>query len=173
MAIGMTLVGAGILWATQVPADGHYWADLAGPMFLAGGATLVFIPTSIGALAGVARQDGGIASGLLNMSQQIGGAIGVAIASTVAASHSHHLIAQGRTVAVGLTGGFQWAFWVTGLTALAALPVTFLLIRRREFARAVAASREPDPASEPEPAPATEAQRPTAKAVQWPAGRAE
>jgi hypothetical protein len=107
------------------------------------------------------------------MSQQIGGAIGVAIASTVAASHSHLLLTHGRTVDAALTGGFQWAFWVTGLTALAAVPVTFLLIRRTEFARAVAASREPDPASEPEPAPATEAQRPAAKAVQWPAGRAE
>ena len=147
MAIGMTLVGTGILWATQVPADGQYWANLAGPMFLAGGATFVFIPVSIGALAGVGRQDSGVASGLLNMSQQIGGAIGVAVASTVAAAHSRLLLSQGHTAAVALTGGFQWAFWITGLTGLAAVPVTFLLIRRTEFARAVAASRQPEPSA--------------------------
>jgi EmrB/QacA subfamily drug resistance transporter len=145
MAVGMTLVGAGILWATQVSAHGHYWSNLAGPMFLAGGATFVFIPVSIGALAGVAHHDAGIASGLLNMSQQIGGAIGVAVASTVVASHSRLLLTEGHPAAAALTGGFQWAFWATGLTALAAVPVTFLLIRRTDFARAVAASGQPEP----------------------------
>jgi MFS family permease len=126
----MALVGAGILWATQVPAHGHFWANLASPLFLAGGAAFAFIPVSIGALAGVTDHDAGIASGLLNTSQQIGGAIGVAVASTVAATHSRLLLSQGHAAAAALTGGFQWAFWVTGLTGLAAVPVTFLLIRR-------------------------------------------
>ena len=140
MAAGMTLVGAGILWATQVPVHGHYWANLAGPLFVAGGAIFAFIPVSIGALAGVTDHDAGIASGLLNTSQQIGGAIGVAVASTVAATHSRLLLSQGHAAAAALTGGFQQAFWITGLTALAAIPVTFLLIRRAELARAAAAS---------------------------------
>src|SRR5216684_9220340 len=144
MAAGMALVGAGILWATQVPAHGHFWANLAGPLFLAGGAAFAFIPVSIGALAGVTDHDAGIASGLLNTSQQIGGAIGVAVASTVAATHSRLLLSQGHAAAAALTGGFQWAFWVTGLTALAAVPVTFLLIRRTELARAVAISTQRD-----------------------------
>jgi EmrB/QacA subfamily drug resistance transporter len=151
MAAGMTLVGAGILWATQVPADGRYWANLAGPLFVAGGAIFAFITTSIGALAGVAEHEAGIASGLLNTSQQVGGAIGVAVASTVAATHSRVLLGQGHAAAAALTGGFQWAFWVTGLTALAAVPVIFLLIRRTELARAVAASLQRQP---PVPAPA-------------------
>jgi len=142
MAAGMALAGAGILWATQVPADGHYWANLAGPLFVTGGAIFAFITVSIGALAGVADHDAGIASGLLNTSQQIGGAIGVAVASTVAATHSRLLLSQGHAAAAALTGGFQWAFWVSGLTALAALPVTFLLIRRRELARAVATATQ-------------------------------
>jgi len=145
MAAGMILLGAGTLWATQVPAHGHFWANLAGPLFLAGGAVFAFIPVSIGALAGVAGRDGGIASGLLNTSQQIGGAIGVAVASTVAATHARALLGQGHAAAAALTGGFQWAFWVTGLTALAAVPVTFLLIRRTELARAVAASLHHEP----------------------------
>ena len=114
MAAGMTLVAAGILWATQVPV-------------------------SIGALAGITDHDAGVASGLLNTSQQIGGAIGVAVASTVAAAGSR-VLSQGHAAAAALTGGFQQAFWVTGLTALAAVPVTFLLIRRAELARATAAS---------------------------------
>src|SRR5713101_7718848 len=142
MAAGMALVGAGILWATQVPAHGTFWANLAGPLFLAGGAAFAFIPVSIGALAGVTEHDAGIASGLLNTSQQIGGAIGVAVASTVAATHSRLLLGQGHATAAAFTGGFQWAFWVSGLTALAAVPVTFLLIRRGELARAVATTTQ-------------------------------
>ena len=145
MAAGMVLVGAGILWATQVPAHGHFWANLAGPLFLAGGSVFAFIPVSIGALAGVTERDAGIASGLLNTSQQIGGAIGVAVASTIAATHTRVLLGQGHGAAAALTGGFQWAFWVTGITALAAVPVTFLLIRRTELARAVAASLQREP----------------------------
>ncbi len=146
MAAGMVLVGSGILWATQVPVHGHFWANLAGPLFLVGGAAFAFIPVSIGALAGVTDHDAGIASGLLNTSQQIGGAIGVAVASTIAATHTRVLLGQGHAAAAALTGGFQWAFWVTGLTGLAAVPVTFLLIRRTELARAVAASLQREPA---------------------------
>jgi len=145
MAAGMVLLGAGTLWATQVPAHGHYWANLAGPLFLAGGAVFAFIPVTIGALAGIREHDAGIASGLLNTSQQIGGAIGVAVASTIAAAHTRALLSQGHAAAAALTSGFQWAFWVTGLTALAAVPVTFLLIRRTELARAVAASLQREP----------------------------
>jgi EmrB/QacA subfamily drug resistance transporter len=145
MAAGMTLVGAGIVWATQVPVHGHYWANLAGPFFVAGGAIFVFITASIGALAGVAEHDAGVASGLLNTSQQIGGAIGVAVASTVAATHSRFLLGQGHAAAAALTGGFQWAFWVLGITGLAAVPVTFLLIRRTELSRAVAATLQREP----------------------------
>jgi len=150
MAAGMTLVGAGILWAAQVPAHGHFWANLAGPFFLTGAVTWAFIPVSIGALAGVTERDAGVASGLIDTSQQLGGAIGIAVAATVATSHSRVLLGQGHAVAAALTGGFQWAFWVSALTALAAIPVTFLLIRRREFARAVATTMRPEA---PEPVP--------------------
>jgi hypothetical protein len=69
----------------------------------------------------------------------------VAVASTVAATHTRDLLGQSHTAAVALTGGFHWAFWVSGLTGLAAVPVTFLLIRRRDIARAVATTRETAP----------------------------
>ena len=107
MAAGMTLTGAGILWATQVPAQGTFWAHLAGPFFLTGTVTWVFIPVSIGALAGVTERDAGIASGLIDSSQQLGGAIGIAIASTIAAAHSHVLLGQGHITPDALTGGFN------------------------------------------------------------------
>lgn len=115
-----------------------------------GGAIFAFITVSIGALAGVADHGAGIASGLLNTSRQIGGAIGVAVASTVTATCSRLLLSQGHAAAAVLTGRFQWALWVSGLTALAAVPVTFVLIRRAGIARAVAASMQPAaPASAP------------------------
>jgi len=138
MTVGLTLTGAGILWATQVPADGSFWANLAGPFFLTGTVTWVFIPVSIGALAGVTERDAGVASGLIDSSQQLGGAIGIAVASTVAAAHSRVLLGHGHTIADALTGGFRWAFWVTGLVALTGVPVALLLVRRAELTRAAA-----------------------------------
>jgi EmrB/QacA subfamily drug resistance transporter len=145
MAAGMILIGAGILWATQAPVHGQFWAHLAGPFLVTGaGTAFTFIPVSIGALAGVTEGDAGVASGLLNTSQQIGGAIGIAVASTVAATRSQHLLSLGHPAAAALTGGFQWALWVSGLTALAAVPVTFLLIRRKELAQAVMTSTSTD-----------------------------
>ena len=99
MAVGMTLTGAGILWATQVPAHGSFWANLAGPFFLTGTVTWVFIPVSIGALVGVTERDARVASGLIDSSQQLGGAIEIAVASAVAAARSRVLLGQGHAIA--------------------------------------------------------------------------
>ena len=131
MAVGMTLIGGGILWATQASVHGHFWGSLAGPFVIAGaGGAFSFVPISIGGLAGVAEREAGLASGLLNTSQQLGGAIGVAIASTVAATHVKTLLAGGDATRAALTGGFQWAFWVCGVTALLA-PLTAAVLLRR------------------------------------------
>jgi EmrB/QacA subfamily drug resistance transporter len=151
MAIGMTLIGAGVIWATQVPVDGHFLENLVGPMVVAGaGTAFAFIPISIAALAGVAEQRAGLASGLLNTSQQLGGAIGIAIASSVAASHSTALHHSGNAVPTALTGGFQQAFWVLGAIALIALPAIFMLLRRDKVSMAVTESA----VGEAQPAPA-------------------
>ena len=131
MTFGMALIAGGILWATQVPVHGHFWSALAGPFFVAGaGTAFAFVPISIAGLAGVAEHEAGLASGLLNTSQQLGGAIGVAIASTVAATHLGTLLGQGKAANVALTGGFQWALWVCGSIALIAVPTTAALFRR-------------------------------------------
>ncbi|MGO9909532.1 MAG: MFS transporter [Solirubrobacteraceae bacterium] len=146
MAIGMILIGAGIIWATQVPVHGHFLANLAGPMAVAGaGTAFSFIPISIAALAGIHEHQAGLASGLLNTSQQLGGAIGIAIASSVAASHTRALAHAGNAVPAALTGGFQHAFWVLGAIALIALPAIVTLVRRSELTETVTASATPDP----------------------------
>ena len=139
MAIGMSLIAAGILWATQVPVHGHFAANLVGPFVVAGaGTAFAFIPISIAALAGVAEHQAGLASGLLNTGQQLGGAIGIAIASSVAATHTQSLLQGGASASAALTGGFQQALWVLGAIALMALPAIFLLVRRDELSDAVA-----------------------------------
>lgn len=143
MAFGMALIAAGILWAAQAPAHGSFWHDLAGPFFVAGiGTAFAFIPISIGALAGVTQRDAGVASGLLNTSQNLGGAIGVAVASSIAASRFHALAHHGYATAAALTDGFRLALWACGLTALAAIPAAFALIRRTRKAD-VAATAQP------------------------------
>jgi EmrB/QacA subfamily drug resistance transporter len=149
MAIGMTLIAAGVIWATQVPVHGHFLQNLAGPFLIAGaGTAFAFIPISIAALAGVAEHQAGLASGLLNTSQQLGGAIGIAIASGVAASHTQALVRAGNAVPTALTGGFQEALWVLGAIALLALPAIFTLVRRDELSNAVTKTtlREAQPA---------------------------
>jgi MFS family permease len=130
MAAGMAMIAGGLIWAAQAPAGGRFWADLAGPFFVVGaGTAFSFIPVTIGGLAGVAEREAGLASGLINTTQQLGGALGVAIASTVATSHFGHLLRAGTPEHQALAGGFQWAFWVCGAIALAAIPIALQLVR--------------------------------------------
>jgi EmrB/QacA subfamily drug resistance transporter len=147
LAAGMALIGGSTVWAAAVPVHGHFWANLAGPLFISGaGTAFAFIPISIAGLAGVAEHETGLASGLLNTSQRIGGAVGVAVASTVIASHSTTLLHGGHTGAAALTGGFQWAFWVCGAIGLAGVPFTLLLVRRNDIDETLArAAARPGP----------------------------
>ena len=138
IVIGMTLIGTGIIWATQVPVNGHFLANLAGPFALAGaGTAFSFIPISVAALTGVAEHQSGLASGLLNTSTQIGGAIGTAIASSVAASGTNALLHAGDALPTAWTGGFHQTFWVLGAIALVAPPSVLVLSRRARVPRAV------------------------------------
>ena len=124
------MIGGGTLWATQAAVHGGFWADLAGAFFVAGaGTAFAFIPISIAGLSGVAEHDAGLASGLLNTAQQLGGAIGVAVASTVATSRSGTLAGDGALPGAALTGGFHWAFWVCTAIAALAIPVSLVVPR--------------------------------------------
>jgi hypothetical protein len=153
MAFGMTVLGVGIFWTAQAPVHGHFLADLFGPFLVAVGmgTAFTFIPIQIAALAGVSEHEAGVASGLIYTSQELGGALGIAIASSIAASRYTALVRGGDTVPAALTGGFHAALWVSGAIALLAIPVTFLLIRNDEMATAVAATA----IREPQPEPAT------------------
>jgi MFS family permease len=108
----------------RLTVNGHYWPDLLPGFLLSGvGLALAFVPMSIGGLTGVRPADAGIASGLINTTQQIGGAIGVAVVTTVATTYTNHFVDShpGSSPAGGtaLTHGFQIAFYV--LAALAVL----------------------------------------------------
>ena len=97
MAVGFVAMIAGMLWYTQIPVDASFWSDLLPGYLLVGFAMpFAFIPVSIAALAGVDRDEAGLASGLINTAQQIGGAIGVAVVSSVSLSHFNHLVEDGR-----------------------------------------------------------------------------
>src|SRR5581483_11157556 len=107
----------------RLPVHGHYWPDLLPAFLLSGlGLALAFVPMSIGGLTGVRQADAGIASGLINTTQQIGGAIGVAVATTVATTFTNHYVTDhpGTSPLGGaaLTHGFQIAFYVLGALAL-------------------------------------------------------
>jgi EmrB/QacA subfamily drug resistance transporter len=139
LVTGMTLLVAGCLWYTQIDADGSYPVDLL-PGFLAVGIGIPFsfIPITIAALAGVSHDDAGLASGLINTSQQVGGAIGTAVLSTVAFTHSDTLLKQGTPPGEALTTGFQWGFWVAAGIWAVGLLSALVLVRREEVGQAEA-----------------------------------
>ena len=147
MIFGMALIGAGMLWAAQAPASGSFWPSLAGPFFVAGmGTAFSFVPVSIGALTGVTGRDAGVASGLLNTSQNLGSVIGVAVASSIAASHFRTLIHHCYGPAAALTGGLRLAVWVCALAGLAAIPAALAIIRGARKANVIATAQSHRPA---------------------------
>jgi EmrB/QacA subfamily drug resistance transporter len=124
--VGMALTGLGCLLLTQVSVDGSYLGDIFLPLLVFGpGLGAAYVAGSIGSLAGVAESDAGLASGLNNSSFQIGGAVGVAILSTVAVSQ-----ADGSDPLAALTNGFQSAFATAIIFAAAGLLVAIALLGR-------------------------------------------
>ena len=123
LPVGLLLAAVGLVLYAQLPVDGKYFWDLFPAFLLSGlGMSFAFIPMTIGALAGVKHSEAGIASGLINTSQQIGGAIGVAAATTIAATYTTrylHAHPGAESGGAALTHGFQVAFYV--LAAVAAL----------------------------------------------------
>jgi EmrB/QacA subfamily drug resistance transporter len=139
---GMLMATAALLLFTRLPVNGHYFWDLF-PAFLIGGIGMafVFVPMSIGALMGVEPRDAGVASGLLNTTQQIGGAIGVAVATTIATTYSsHYATAHGVSAFAprALTHGFTVAFYVLAAIAFAAAVIGPALIERHSGDEAAA-----------------------------------
>ena len=135
MAVGFLAYAIGLWWYTQLPVDASFASDLLPGYLLVGFALpFTFIPVSIAALAGVKHDEAGLASGLINTAQQVGGAIGVAVTSSVLLTHSDHLVKTGTPFPEAFTSGAQWAFWVTVGIAVAGFVATLALVRRDELA---------------------------------------
>ncbi len=144
LVAGMTLLGAGLVYFTQVSAGGSYLADLLPGFFIIGvGMGFSFVPISIAALAGVQGPEAGLASGLINTSQQIGGALGLALLTTVATTRTNNLLESGTPQPEALTSGFSAGFWVAAGFALVSLVTTLVVLRQEDL-----------PAVRAEPAPA-------------------
>ena len=151
---GLLLVAGGLLWFAQVPAPGgSYAADVLGPSLLAAvGLGFAFVPVTIAAVTGTEPQEAGLASGLINTSQQVGGALGLAILATVANSRTQSLFHAGvHDPAVALTKGFDRAFLIgAGFALVGAILAAVLISSRDSRQHAVAAQ-----AAEVEGSPAT------------------
>jgi EmrB/QacA subfamily drug resistance transporter len=137
LVVGMATMTAGLLYFTQVSVGGSYLGDLLpGFLLIAIGIGFSFVPISIAALAGVQPAEAGLASGLINTSQQIGGALGIAALSTVATSATENAVRGGTALPVALTDGFQTAFMAGAGIALLGVVAALTLIRRDELEQA-------------------------------------
>jgi EmrB/QacA subfamily drug resistance transporter len=135
LVTGMAALTGGLVYFTQVSVDGSYLADLLPGFLLVGvGLGFSFVPISIAALAGIHAREAGLASGLFNTSQQIGGALGIALLSTIATSRTSDAVAAGTAVPSALVHGFTGAFVVGAGIAAVGVLAALTLIRRDELA---------------------------------------
>jgi len=143
LVAGLAMVGGGLVYFTQISPNGSYLSDLfPGFVILGVGLGFSFVPISIAALAGVTGRDAGLASGLINTSQQIGGALGLAILTTVSTTRIDNLLKQGTPRPEAMTSGFSLAFWVGAGLAAASIITTFFVLKRSDL-------RATEPALEP------------------------
>ncbi len=145
-AAGMILTALGMLLLARLPVDGSYLVDLLPAILLSSlGMGAVFMPLTLVATTGLEDEDQGLASGLFNTSQQIGGALGLAILSTIAASKTAG--AGGADDKAALVTGFHWAFLGGAAFVLSGLVLMLAMLRRRHVARIEAEAATAAPAA--------------------------
>jgi EmrB/QacA subfamily drug resistance transporter len=128
LVVGLAMAAAGAFWLTGIGVHSEYWAAVFGPgSMVALGFGLSFTPLAAAATSGVARQEAGLASGLLNTSRQVGGSVGQAVLATLASSRSTVARHAGSTAAAAATTGYARAFLVAGFFLVAALLATTVL----------------------------------------------
>lgn len=134
LVTGLLFVAVALAWFNQISPDGSYLADVLGPSVLAGiGLGLSFVPVTIAAMSGTIPEEAGLASGLINTSQQIGGALGLAILASIANSSTNDAFSSGVTEkTVALTQGFSDAFLVGACFALAGAILAAVLISSKD-----------------------------------------
>jgi EmrB/QacA subfamily drug resistance transporter len=147
LVTGMVALTVGLVYFTQVSVGGSYVGDLLPGFLVVGlGIGFSFVPISIAALAGVQPAEAGLASGLINTSQQIGGALGIAALSTIASTHTDDALASGTPLPNALVDGFTAAFVAGAIVAALGVLASLTLIRRRELEQVPAAEPVAEPA---------------------------
>jgi len=147
LIVGGSLIGAGgVYWLSRIPVGGSYVTDLLpGMMIMSLGLGAVFVAVTTAANAGVPEDKAGLAAALLNASQQVGGALGLAIFSAIATSHTSGQLADGIAPAEALTSGFQRALLASSIFLVAAAVVALRIGNTRGEAESVAPVPEPAP----------------------------
>jgi Na+/melibiose symporter-like transporter len=152
LTTGLALDAVSLALFTQLPVQGHYFWNLFPAFLISGvGLALSFVPVTIAGLQGVERADAGIASGLINTSRQVGGAVGLAAVTTIAASYASTgagATGLARVAAIdgGLTDGFQVAFAVLAGAAVAGALISAVMLRPRPEGAAVESLTSPSTA---------------------------
>jgi EmrB/QacA subfamily drug resistance transporter len=127
---GLVMVAAALAWLTRVPVAASYVTDVLPSMILLGvGAGMCFPALMMLAMSGVEPQEAGLASGLVNTTMQVGGALGLAVLATVSASRTSHLLATGGSHPAALTGGYQLAWAIAASVAVASLVIGALVLK--------------------------------------------
>ena len=144
---GLGLAVAGLLLFARVPVDATYVVDVLPAMLLVGlGYGLGFASLMALAMSGATQSDAGLASGLVNTTQQVGGALGLAVLATLSANRTENLLADGDSAASALTSGYHLAFYVGAGLAAAAFVVAVIVLER------VTPASEAEDATDDEPA---------------------
>jgi EmrB/QacA subfamily drug resistance transporter len=146
LAVGLLLAALGLLLLARAPVDGNFWMDVFPSMILLGlGAGMAFNPVLLAAMSDVEPQEAGLASGVVNTSFMMGGALGLAVLASLAASRTDTLLAEGQSQAEALTGGYHVAFFVGAVFAATAAALGGLLLRQGAYAGAAHGEMEGEP----------------------------
>jgi predicted MFS family arabinose efflux permease len=152
LVAGLLLVMVGLAWFARAPVHAGYAVDVMPAMLLLGvGAGTAFPALMNVAMSGATPADAGLASGLVNTTAQVGGALGLAVLATLATSHTHQLEQGGRSTLSALTGGYHVAFWIAAALVAGAIGVTAALPKAGRAHAAAAASGERGLHGQPRP----------------------
>jgi EmrB/QacA subfamily drug resistance transporter len=145
---GLVLIAAGLAWFARVPADGQYWTDVFPSMIVMGAGVGTAFPALMTlSMSGATPQDAGLASGLVNTTMQVGGALGLAVLATLAATRTDHATAAGHSHTSALLSGFHLAFVIGALLVVASLVIAVVVLQsERRAAAATEHAVEAEPA---------------------------
>jgi len=146
MVPGLLMIAAGLLLFVRTPVDGNYWIDIFPPVVLIGAGVGTSFPALMTiSMSGASPEDAGLASGLVNTTLQVGGALGLAVLATLSTTRTENLRDAGESAANALNGGYHLAYVIGASLVLVCLAIAVIVLK--------APAREPHAAEAPEPAP--------------------